>query len=137
MYVGNLTLLILNLPLIGLWMKFLKIPYALLYPLILVFTLVGSYSVSNNIYDVITMILFGVVGYVMKKFKYEGAPLILALVLSPLMENALRQSLILSHGSFGIFFTRPISLVLFVAAILSLASQIAPGFRKKLSRIKV
>ena len=136
MYVGNLTLLILNLPLIGLWVKFLKIPYAILYPLILVFTLVGSYSVNNNIYDVITMILFGVVGYVMKKFKYEGATLILALVFSPLMENALRQSLILSHGSFGIFFTRPISLVLFVAAILSLASQIAPGFRKKLGKIE-
>jgi len=136
MYVGNLTLLILNLPLIGLWVKFLKIPYAILYPLILVFTLVGSYSVSNSIYEVITMILFGVVGYVMKKFKYEGAPLILALVLSPLMENALRQSLILSHGSFGIFFTRPISLVLFMAAILSLASQMAPGFRKKLGKIE-
>jgi len=128
--------LILNLPLIGLWVRFLKIPYAILYPLILVFTLVGSYSVNSNIFDVITMILFGIVGYVMKKFQYEGAPLILALVLSPLMENALRQSLILSHGSFGIFFTRPISLVLFVAAILSLASQIAPGVRKKLGKIE-
>jgi putative tricarboxylic transport membrane protein len=136
MYVGNLTLLILNLPLIGLWVRFLKIPYAILYPLILVFTLVGSYSVNNSIYEVIIMILFGVVGYVMKKFQYEGAPLILALVLSPLMENSLRQSLILSHGSFGIFFTRPISLVLLIAAILSLASQMAPGFRKKLGKIE-
>ncbi len=136
MYIGNLMLLILNLPLIGLWVKFLKIPYAILFPLILLFCLIGSYSVNNNMYDVITMILFGIVGYGMKKYKYEGAPLILALVLSPLMENALRQSLILSHGSFSIFFRRPISLVLFVAALLSVASQLLPGFRGKLSKIE-
>ena len=136
MYVGNIMLLILNVPLIGLWVKFLKIPYPLLFPLILLFCLIGSYSVNNNLYDVVTMILFGVIGYIMRKFKYEGAPLILALVLSPLMENALRQSLILSHGSFSIFFSRPISLVLFVAAILSLFSQMMPGIRKKLSKVE-
>ncbi len=136
MYIGNVMLLILNLPLIGLWIKILKVPYSILYPLILLFCLIGSYSVSNNIYDVFTMLLFGVIGYVMKKFKYEGAPLILALVLSPLMENALRQSLILSHGSFSIFFTRPIALVLFIVAMLALLSQMMPGFRKKVSKIE-
>jgi len=136
MYVGNLMLLILNLPLIGMWVKFLKIPYPILFPMILLFTLIGSYSVNNNIWDVFSMLLFGIIGYVMKKFEYEGAPLILALVLSPLMENALRQSLILSHGSFGIFFTRPIALVLFVMAMLSMGSQLLPDFRKKISKIE-
>ena len=136
MYIGNLMLLILNLPLIGMWVKFLKIPYTILFPLILLFTLIGSYSVNNNVWDVFSMIVFGIIGYVMKKFKYEGAPLILALVLSPLMENALRQSLILSHGSFGIFFSRPIALVLFVIALLSMGSQLVPGFRKKISEIE-
>lgn len=135
MYIGNLMLLILNVPLIGLWVRFLKIPYPILFPLILIFCLIGSYSVNNNIYDVIVMILFGVVGYGMRKFEYEAAPLILAFVLSPLMENALRQSLIISHGSFSIFFTRPIALVLFAAAMLSLASQLIPGFGKKLTKI--
>jgi putative tricarboxylic transport membrane protein len=136
MYVGNLMLLVLNLPLIRMWVQFLKIPYPILFPLILLFTLIGSYSVNNNIWDVFSMLLFGIIGYMMKKFNYEGAPLILALVLSPLMENALRQSLILSHGSFGIFFTRPIALVLFVIAMLSIGSQLLPGFRKKISRIE-
>jgi putative tricarboxylic transport membrane protein len=135
MYIGNLMLLILNVPLIGLWVRFLKIPYPILFPLILIFCLIGSYSVNNNIYDVIVMILFGVVGYGMRKFEYEAAPLILALVLSPLMENALRQSLIISHGSFSIFFIRPIALILFMAAMLSLASQLIPGFGKKLTKI--
>ena len=136
MYVGNLMLLVLNLPLIRMWVQFLKIPYPILFPLILLFTLIGSYSVNNNIWDVFSMLLFGIIGYMMKKFNYEGAQLILALVLSPLMENALRQSLILSHGSFGIFFTRPIALVLFVIAMLSIGSQLLPGFRKKISRIE-
>ena len=135
MYIGNLMLLILNVPLIGLWVRFLKIPYPILFPLILIFCLIGSYSVNNNIYDVIVMILFGVVGYGMRKFEYEAAPLILALVLSPLMENALRQSLIISHGSFSIFFIRPIALILFMAAMLSFASQLIPGFGKKLTKI--
>ena len=129
-----MMLLVLNLPLIGLWVKFLKIPYPILYPLILLFTLIGSFSVNNNLWDVFTMVLFGVIGYVMRKFDYEPAPLILALVLSPMMENALRQSLILSHGSFSIFFTRPIALVLFLAAMLSVLSQFMPGFRRRLAK---
>ena len=123
MYVGNLMLLVLNLPLIGLWVKVLKIPYPILFPLILIFCLIGVYSINNSIGDIIIMNIFGIVGYLMKKFKYEGAPLILALVLGPMFEDALRQSLMLSHGKFSIFVTRPISLGLLIAAFLLLASS--------------
>ena len=131
MYVGNAMLLILNVPLIGIWVRILKIPYPILFPLILLFCLIGVYSVNNNIYEVIIMILFGIVGFLMKKFAYEGAPLILAFVLSPLLENALRQSLIMSGGDFSIFFIRPISLFLIVAAISLLVFPVFPGLRRR------
>lgn len=120
MYIGNIMLLVLNLPMIGVWVKILKIPYALLFPLILLFCCIGAYSLNNNTHEVILMVVFGVIGYFMKKLDYETAPLIMAMVLSPLMENNLRQSLLLSHGSFLIFFTRPISAILMIAAILLL-----------------
>jgi putative tricarboxylic transport membrane protein len=131
MYVGNVMLLVLNVPLIGIWVKILKIPYPILFPLILLFCLIGVYSVNNNIYEVVIMILFGVVGYLMKKFAYEGAPLILAFVLSPLLENALRQSLIMSNGDFSIFFSRPISLLLILASLFLLFLPLLPGLRKR------
>jgi len=131
MYVGNAMLLILNIPLIGIWVRILKIPYPILFPLILLFCLIGVYSVNNNIHEVIVMILFGVVGYLMKKFAYEGAPLILAFVLSPLLENALRQSLIMSGGDFTVFFTRPISLFLFLAAVCLLVLPVLPGLGRR------
>jgi putative tricarboxylic transport membrane protein len=131
MYLGNVMLLILNLPLIGLWVKILKIPYPILFPLILLFCLIGCYSLNNNVAEIMIMILFRVVGFLMKKFGYEGAPLILAFVLSPLMENALRQSLIMSRGSFSIFFTRPIALAFFLAALFLLISPLIPGFKKR------
>lgn len=134
MYVGNVMLLVLNLPLIGIWVKILKIPYHILFPFILLFCLIGSYSVNNNIYEMIIMIIFGIVGYLMKKAEYEAAPLILAFVLSPLIEEALRQSLIISHGSFAIFITEPISAILLSAAALLLISSSVSGFRKKLPR---
>jgi len=136
MYVGNLMLLLLNLPLIGIWVRFLKIPYPILFPLILLFTIIGSYSVNNNIYDVVSLLTFGGIGYLMRKYQYDAAPLILAFILSPLIENALRQSLIISHGSFSIFFTRLIALVLFLAAMLSLGSQLIPGVRQKFSKME-
>lgn len=120
MYIGNIMLLILNLPLIGLWVKFLKIPYRIFFPFILLFCLIGVYSLNNSVPDIMVMVCFGILGYFMKKFDYEGAPLILAIVLGPMMENALRQSLMISRGSFSIFFTRPISLVLISAAIIFL-----------------
>src|SRR3990170_3921235 len=92
--IGNIMLLILNLPLIGIWVQVLKIPYKILFPLILFFCLVGVYSVSNTVFDIYLMIAFGAVGYLMRKFGYEPAPLVLAFVLGPLMENNLRKSLI-------------------------------------------
>jgi putative tricarboxylic transport membrane protein len=124
MYIGNVMLLILNLPLIGFWIRLLKIPYVLLFPMIIIFCLIGAYSLNNSIVDLLIMISFGAIGYFMKKFRYEGAPLVLALVLGPMLENALRQSLILSNGSFGIFFLRPLSAALLLLSFFLLLSPI-------------
>jgi len=129
LYVGNVMLLVLNLPLIGLWVKILKIPYHFLFSLILLLCIVGSYITNNNPYDVIIMVVFGLVGYLMKKFDYEAAPLVLALVLGPMMETALRRSLVISDGGFAIFFTRPISASFLIVALLVLLSPLV--LRKK------
>jgi putative tricarboxylic transport membrane protein len=131
MYVGNAMLLALNLPLIGMWVKILKVPYAILFPLILLFCLIGVYSVNNSVIDIYLMILFGIVGYLMQKFGFEPAPLALAYVLSPMLETALRQSLSISGGSFIIFFTRPISLICILLFAGLLAFQIYSYFSKK------
>jgi putative tricarboxylic transport membrane protein len=126
MYIGNVMLLILNLPLIGLWVKILKIPYPILFPLILLFCLIGAYSLNTNPIEIGLMLIFGVLGYLMKKFKYDGAPLVLAMVLGPLMDNSLRQSLLMSGGSGMIFFTRPICLVILGAVTLILLLPVLP-----------
>ncbi len=131
MYIGNIMLLVLNLPLIGIWVKILKIPYPVLFPLILLFCLIGVYSLNNNIGEMGLMLFFGVVGYLMKKFDYETAPLVLALVLGPMMENALRQSLIMSQGSGAIFITRPISLVIVLVVVALLVLPLMPWVKKK------
>ena len=130
MYIGNIMLLALNLPLIGIWVQILKIPYPILSPIILIVCVIGCYSLNYSLAEVSVMLIWGVVGYLMKKLNYEGAPLILAFVLSPMMENALRQSLIMSHGSFLIFFTRPISIAFIVVAIFLLVSPLFTAFRK-------
>jgi putative tricarboxylic transport membrane protein len=135
MYIGNGMLLVLNLPLIGLWVKVLKVPYYLLYPLIILFCLIGSYSIGNNAGDVIVMLIFGIVGYLIRKFRYEGAPLVLALVLGPMLEEALRQSLILSQGNFSIFVSRPLSLSFLILAVLLLVVPIITQ-RRRLSTLK-
>jgi putative tricarboxylic transport membrane protein len=116
MYLGNVMLLVLNLPLVPLWVQLLKIPYHILFPLIILFCLIGSYSLNNSTFDVYVMIIFGIVAYLIRKFRYEGAPLIMTFVLGPLMEQSLRGSLILSNGSFLIFLTRPISLIILIVA---------------------
>ncbi len=131
MYIGNFMLLILNLPLIGMWVQVLKVPYKILFPLILLFCLIGVYSVSNAVFDIYIMIVFGIVGYLMKKFEYEGAPLVLAFVLGPLMENNLRKSLIMSQGDFSIFFTRPLAAASLIVALFLLVSPFIPYLRKK------
>ena len=135
MYIGNGMLLVLNLPLIPLWVMVLRVPYYLLYPLIILFCMIGAYSISNTTADVIIMLIFGIVGYLMRKFHYDGPPLILALVLGGEMESALRQSLMLSRGDFSIFVTRPITLGFLIVAVLLLIVPIITQ-RKKLSTLE-
>jgi putative tricarboxylic transport membrane protein len=135
MYIGNGMLLVLNLPLIGVWVRVLKIPYRILFPLILLFCLIGSYSVNNSSFDVGMMLAFGVLGYLMRKYKFEAAPMVLAFVLGPMFENSLRQSLLLSDGSFLIFFNRPIAAVGMIGAFLLLISCIIPFIRSKRKKI--
>jgi len=124
MYIGNVMLLILNLPFVGVWARMLKIPHSLLIPLILAVSSVGVFTVNNNLVEVWIMLIFGIIGYFMKKFGFPAAPVVLALILTPLMENALQQSLQMSHQSLSIFFTRPISLGLLIVALISLASPL-------------
>jgi putative tricarboxylic transport membrane protein len=131
MYLGNVMLLILNLPLIGIWVRLLKVPYSILFPLILFFCFIGAYSLNNNIWEIIIMVIFGILGYLMRKLKYEAAPFIFAFVLGSFLETALRQSLLMSEGSFGIFFTRPISAVLMIIGIGLFTVQLLPQFKRK------
>jgi putative tricarboxylic transport membrane protein len=128
MYIGNIMLLILNLPLVGMWASILRLPYRWLFPLILLFTMTGVYSINFSLFDLWIMLLFGVIGYFMKKFDFPAAPLALALVLGPLMENALSQSMILSNGSLMIFVARPLSAVLIGIVFLVLLSPILSRF---------
>lgn len=131
LYLGNCFLVLLNLPLIGIWVKVLEIPYRILFPLILLFCLIGAYSLNNSSFDLVLMIFFGVLGYLMRKYGYEGAPLVLAFVLGPLLEQSLRQSLMISGGSFSIFVTHPISGVVLAIASLLVLSNIIPFVKKR------
>jgi len=124
MYIGNAMLLILNLPLVPIWVKILKIPYYVLFPIVLIICTVGAYSVNNSLSDVVIMMIFGVAGYVLQKFEFEAAPLVMALFLGRMFENAFRQSLILSEGSFSIFLSRPISAIMLVVAAFLLLSPL-------------
>jgi putative tricarboxylic transport membrane protein len=130
MYVGNAMLLVLNLPLIGMWVQILKVPYPILFPLILLFCLIGAYSLNNSITEIGIMILFGVLGYFLKKLQYEPAPLILALVLGPMMELSFRQSLAMGDGNLLFFFARPISGIIMVVALAFLLLPLIPRIRK-------
>ena len=136
MYLGNVILLILNLPLIPLWVKVLKVPYAILFPLILVFCLIGVYSLNFSQVEIGLMIGFGVLGYMMRKFKFETPPLILALVLGPMMESNLRLSLLLSQGDPTVFVRRPISAVFILVSAMLIVSSLIPGIQKRRARLK-
>ncbi|MBK5959869.1 transporter [Rhodoplanes elegans] len=124
MYVGNLMLLALNLPLVGLFVSVLRIPYAYLYPLIVMFCIVGVYEVNHSVVDVWIMLAMGVLGYVLRKFDFDPAPLVLGLVIAPILEMSLRQSLVMSNGHWSIFVERPIAAVLLavVAGLLVLSA---------------
>jgi len=131
MWVGNLMLVVLNLPMIGMWIKLLTVPYRLLYPSIVLFMCVGIYSLSNSPFDVMVVALFGVLGYVFRKLECEPAPLILGFILGPLMEENLRRAMLLSRGDPLVFFQRPISAAMLAIAIFLLVITLAPGIRKK------
>jgi putative tricarboxylic transport membrane protein len=118
MYVGNVILLVMNLPLVGIFAKLLRVPYAVLYPIILALCITGVYSQSNSITDLWFICGFGVLGYFMSKYEFSAAPLVLGLVLEPLLENALRQSMTLSHGSLWPVMGRPITFILLVTTAL-------------------
>src|ERR671934_217328 len=137
MWVGNLMLVVLNLPLIGMWIKLLTVPYRYLYPSILVFMAIGVYSLSNNAFDVLIMALFGVLGYVCVKLECEPAPMILGFILGPLMEENLRRAMLLSRGDPLVFVQRPISLVLLLMAAALLIIVALPAIRKKREEVFV
>jgi putative tricarboxylic transport membrane protein len=130
MWIGNLLLLVLNLPLIGLWVKMVSVPYHLLYPAILVFCAIGVYSLNNATFDVYLMALFGLLGYIFAKLECEPAPMLLGYILGPMMEEFLRRAMLLSRGDPMVFLTRPISAVLLVTAALLLCTVLLPAFRK-------
>jgi putative tricarboxylic transport membrane protein len=135
MYIGNIMLLVLNLPLIGLWVKVLKIPYGILFPLILFFCLIGAYSSNNSLVDVNVMIFFGLIGYLMKKTGFEPAPLVMAYILCPFLEEAFRQSLIKSHGDFSIFFKRPISATILAIALVFIVTNVFSGVKERREKL--
>jgi putative tricarboxylic transport membrane protein len=131
MWVGNLFLVLLNLPLIGLWVKLLSVPYRLLYPAILLFCCIGVYSLNNSAIDVGMGLAFGLLGYIFIKLDCEPAPLLIALVLGPMMEENLRRAMTLSRGDPTVFFTRPLSLGLLLVALALLVMVVLPVVRKK------
>lgn len=131
MYLGNIILLVLNLPLIGIWVKILKVPYRILLPLIVLFCLVGAYSASNDPYDVLIMVVFGAIGYLMRKTGFEIVPFIFSMIIGPLMENGFRQALLSSRGNLSIFFIHPISAVFIGVSILVILIFIFQKWRPK------
>ncbi len=131
MWVGNLMLVVLNLPMIGMWVKLLTVPYRMLFPAILLFCAIGIYSLSNSSFDIHLAVLFGLLGYVFVKLACEPAPLLLGFILGPMMEENLRRAMLLSRGDATVFFTHPISLGMLIAAAVMLLIVIAPTVRKK------
>src|SRR6478752_5977702 len=137
MWVGNLMLVVLNLPLIGMWVKLLTVPYRFLFPSILVFMAIGVFSLSNNSFDVLIMAIFGVLGYVCAKLECEPAPMILGFILGPLMEENLRRAMLLSRGDPTVFFTKPISAGFMIGSVILLVIVALPAIRKKREEVFV
>jgi putative tricarboxylic transport membrane protein len=131
MYIGNVMLLILNLPMVGIWVQLLRVPYSILAPIVVLFCCVGVYSIRNTVFDIYVMGIFGVIGYILRKVNLEPGPLILAFVLGPILERAIRQALLISAGSPLIFFTRPISGALMGLLIFFIVLQVFLTIRKK------
>jgi TctA family transporter len=135
MWTGNLMLLVINLPLIGIWVSMLKVPYRLMFPAILLFCCIGAYGINNNVADVWLMLGCAILGYFFNKVKAEPAPLLLGLVLGPQLEENLRRALMLSDGDFSVFVTRPISAGLLAVAALILIVMLSPTITKKREEI--
>ncbi len=134
LYIGNIMLLVINLPLIPLWVQVLRIPDRILYPLIILFCIIGAFSINNNIFDIAVMFIFGIAGYLLRKFEYEPAPLILAFVLGPMFEVNLRRSLLMSQGSFTIFTARPIALSVLIICFIIIIFFIYQSRKKTLDK---
>jgi TctA family transporter len=131
MWVGNLFLVVLNLPLVGLWVRMVTVPYHLLFPAILVFCAIGVYSVNNSVWDIYLMAGFGLLGYIFAKLDCEPAPMLLGFILGPMMEEFLRRALLLSKGDPTVFVTRPISAGLLFLAVAALLLVLSPALAKK------
>ncbi|CAM5187224.1 tripartite tricarboxylate transporter permease [Oligella ureolytica] len=131
MWIGNLMLVILNLPLIGLWIKLLKVPYRVLFPAITLFCVIGVYSLNYNVFDIYTMAIFGIIGYLWTKLRCEAAPLLLGVVLGPMLEENFRRALLLSRGDFSTFVTRPLSASLLFLALFLVVLVSLPAIKKK------
>jgi TctA family transporter len=131
MWIGNLMLVILNLPLIGIWIKLLSVPYRWLFPAIVLFCSIGVYSTNNNTFDIWMVAIFGVIGYLFIKLGTEPAPLLLGFILGPMMEEYLRRALLLSRGDWSVFVTRPLSASLLAAAMVLLVVVLMPSVKSK------
>jgi TctA family transporter len=137
MWLGNLMLVVLNLPLIGLWVRVLRVPYYMLFPAIMSFSAIGVYSINSNIFDMYSVAVFGLLGYVFYKLGCEPAPLLLGFVLGPMLEEHLRRAMIISRGDPMIFFNRPISLTLLCLAVAALVIVFLPNVARKREQVFV
>ena len=131
MWIGNLMLLVINLPMIGMWVSLLRVPYRFLYPAILIFCAIGVYSLNNSAFDVYQTVLFGLFGYLLAKLKFEPAPLLIGFVLGPMMEEHMRRAMLLSRGDAMVFIERPISASLLAIGAIALGAMLLPAIRKK------
>jgi TctA family transporter len=135
MWIGNLMLVVLNLPLVGIWVRILKVPYRLLFPAIMAFSAIGIYSVSNSAFDVYLAALFAVVGFLWIKLGFNPAPMLLGFVLGPMLEEHLRRAMLMSQGDASVFVRRPISLVFIIVTVLILLVLVVPAIRKRRASI--
>jgi TctA family transporter len=135
MWIGNLMLVVLNLPMIGLWVKLLAVPYRLLFPAIMAFSAIGIYSVNNSSFEIYLTALFGILGFVWLKLGFPLAPMLLGFVLGPMVEEHLRRAMLMSGGDPSVFIRRPISLAFLVATVLILIVMVAPAVRKRRQEI--
>ena len=124
MYVGNVFLLLLNLPLVGIWVQLLRVPYRVLFPVVLLLSVVGTYSANKNVFDLWVMLSFGVAGYILRKLEYDLAPFLIAFVLAPLLEQSLRQSLVMSPDGAMILFHRPATALMIAASAVLVAMMV-------------